>query len=83
MREIIRRMGSNCDVLDFWSVHDSFGSHASEIDKLREIVISSFHELYKESNVNWLGKKISEHWSDMSVEDFNPEKILKSEYMIS
>lgn len=83
MREIIRRMGSNCDVLDFWSVHDSFGSHASEIDKLREIVISSFHELYKESNVNSLGKKISEHWSDMSVEDFNPEKILKSEYMIS
>jgi DNA-directed RNA polymerase len=84
MREIIRRMGSENDELDFWAVHDSFGTHASEIDKLREIVTSSFHKFYQCSNINSLGGEISEnYWSEVKLGDFDIEEILKSEYMIS
>ena len=87
MREIIRRMGSDNYEIDFWAVHDSFGTHACEIDKLREIVVSSFHEFYKQSHINSLGKKISKNWNDAQLGNLvyqkDSEKIMKSEYMIS
>ena len=84
MRETIRRMGSDNDELDFWAVHDSFGAHACEIDKLKEIVTSSFQEFYKDYDVNSLGEEISkEYWSKVKPGDFEIEEILKSEYMIS
>ena len=84
MREIIRRMGSDNDKLDFWAVHDSFGTHACEIDKLKEIVTRSFQEFYKDYHINSLGKEISkEFWSEVKLGDFDIEEILKSEYMIS
>ena len=34
---IYQRMGSDDNKLDFWAVHDSFGTHASDVDKLREV----------------------------------------------
>ena len=45
MRESIRRMGSDDNKLDFWAVHDSFGTHASDVDNLKEIVSSSFGKI--------------------------------------
>ena len=84
MREIIRRMGSDNDKLDFWAVHDSFGTHACEIDKLKEIVTRSFQEFYKDYHINSLGKEISKEFSsEVKLGDFDIEEILKSEYMIS
>ena len=83
MRESIRRMSSDDNKLDFWAVHDSFGTHASDVDKLREVVISSFHELYLNRDINTIGNKISKNWSEIKLMDFNSDEIKHSQYMIS
>ena len=83
MRESIRRMGSDDNKLDFWAVHDSFGTHASDVDKLREVVISSFHEFYLNREINSIGAEISENWSEIKLMDFNSDEIKHSQYMIS
>jgi len=83
MRESIRRMGSDDNKLDFWAVHDSFGTHASDVDKLREVVISSFHEFYLNRDINSIGAEISENWSEIKLMDFNSDEIKHSQYMIS
>ena len=83
MRESIRRMGSDDNKLDFWAVHDSFGTHASDVDKLREVVISSFHEFYLNRDLNSIGADISKNWSKIKLMDFNSDEIKHSQYMIS
>ncbi len=47
---IVNKMADYCQSegkgLDFWPVHDSFGTHAADIDRLRKVTLESFKELH-------------------------------------
>ena len=53
MRTTINRMSEGYGDLSFWAVHDSFGTHPSRVDKLREVVISSFWDLHRGRDIDW------------------------------
>ena len=87
----MRAMMSEDDHLSFWAVHDAFGTHARDIDLMREVVKSSFFDMHRAMNLNdwtaemkWVGKKkigkvaIGSLWKD-------PEKSGKTagDYLIS
>lgn len=82
MREIIRRM-QNGGNIDFWAVHDSFGSHPSRIDALRSIVKKSFNEMYQDRDINtWMKGMGLADWETTDIGTLKIEDVLKSEYMI-
>ena len=94
MRTSINRMRavmSEDDHLSFWAVHDAFGTHACDIDLMREVVKSAFFDMHQGRSLNdwtaemkWVGKKktsrvkIGSLWKD-------PEKSGKTagDYLIS
>ena len=82
---------SEGDHLSFWAVHDAFGTHACDIDLMREIVKSAFFDMHQGRSLNdwtaemkWVGKKktsrvkIGSLWKD-------PEKSGKTagDYLIT
>jgi DNA-directed RNA polymerase len=41
--------------LSFWAVHDSFGTHARDIERLRGVVLGAFKEMHLGCDLNlWL-----------------------------
>ena len=81
MRSSINRMKSvtseGGDDLSFWAVHDAFGTHACDIELMREIVKDCFFEMHQSRNLNdwtaemkWVGKektskvRIGSLWKD-------------------
>ena len=81
MRSSINRMNSvmseKGDELSFWAVHDAFGTHACDIELMREIVKDCFYEMHQSRNLNdwtaemkWVGKektskvRIGSLWKD-------------------
>ncbi len=81
MRSSINRMKSvmseKDEVLSFWAVHDAFGTHACDIERMREIVKDCFYEMHQSRNLNdwtaemkWVGKektskvRIGSLWKD-------------------
>ena len=87
----MRAMMSEDDHLSFWAVHDAFGTHACDIDLMREIVKSTFFDMHQGRSLNdwtadmkWVGKektgriKIGSLWKD-------PEKSGRTagDYLIS
>tara|TARA_B100000287_G_scaffold93314_1_gene85478 strand:- start:1150 stop:5349 length:4200 start_codon:yes stop_codon:yes gene_type:complete len=65
MRRVINRLDQEIGNLGFWSVHDAFGTHACDVEKLREVVMSEFHGVHSElmsvfeekEGWEWVGKK--------------------------
>ena len=53
MRTVINRMSEESENLGFWAVHDSFGTHAVSIEKMRKAVIESFWEMHEGRDINW------------------------------
>ena len=57
-------MSEKGEELSFWAVHDAFGTHACDIEVMREIVKESFFEMHQSRNLNdwtdemkWVGKE--------------------------
>lgn len=51
MAMVVNKMSTYCEGeqkgFDFWAVHDSFGTHAADIDTLRKITLETFKELHE------------------------------------
>ena len=61
MKSVMREKGED---LSFWAVHDAFGTHACDIELMREIVKEIFFEMHQSRNLNdwtaemkWVGKE--------------------------
>ena len=56
MRTVINTMRSRKDILGFWAVHDSFGTHAADMEELRDVVIKTFWEMHEGRDLDrWMG----------------------------
>ena len=73
MRNVINSMAKK-GIDSFWSVHDSFGTHAADIGKMREIINKEFVELHKGRNINWWCEQMYSGW-DSSDDDWDWEKL--------
>ena len=81
-------------IKDFWAVHDSFGTHASNIDKLIQIVNKEFRNLHKddfnkiESRISAeigkekIGKARRESAEDKAKDKFEIDDVKNSKYLI-
>jgi len=70
MRSVIREYAEfqsiNASNISFWAVHDAFGTHACDIEILREVVMRTFNSLHGSNtlsfwldNLQWVGKDSS------------------------
>jgi hypothetical protein len=85
MRSVINEMHAEIPNLSFWSVHDAFGTHACEMQKLIDITKEEFYEIHKDRDINWWLKHMRGENApqiDINDEDWNSELIRDSEYMI-
>ena len=68
MRTVINRLNKEIDKkgshLSFWAVHDAFGTHPCDVERMRKVVIKSFFDMHKERDLNdwtshmkWIGRK--------------------------
>ena len=71
MREAILKLKAK-NIKDFWAVHDCFGTHACDIEKMRTVVKDSFRQLHEDRDFgDWL---IELHPHGFNIE----QKILKT-----
>jgi len=55
MRSVVNTMNESGGDLSFWAVHDSFGTHSSEVEDLIETVIGTFWEMHQGRDMDkWL-----------------------------
>ena len=85
MRNVINSMAKE-GIDSFWSVHDSFGTHAADIGKMREIINKEFVELHKGRNINWWCEQMYSGW-DSSDDDWDWDRldldeVLESEFLV-
>jgi len=85
MRNVINSMADD-GIDSFWSVHDSFGTHAADIGKMREIINDEFVKLHKGKNINWWCEQMYPEW-DSSDDEWGWEKldlddVLESEFLV-
>ena len=66
IREYARSQSKNESNVYFWAVHDAFGTHACDIEGLREIILRTFEGLHGDrdlsfwlENIQWVGKERS------------------------
>jgi hypothetical protein len=68
-------------IMDLWSVHDSFGTHAGDFEELRKIVIEEFYEVHKESSIDdWCQKMLSDF--QMDEEEAKIEQTFKEKNLL-
>ena len=82
MRRVINRLRTILPNLSFWPVHDAFGTHACDVEIMREVVREEFHDLHEEIHEwviseTWIGKKATNR------EELELSEILESGYLIS
>ena len=72
---------------DFGAVHDSFSTHASDVDKLLDTTKQVFIKMYdKENFFNIIRKKITNYKDDVKqpkLGDLNIQEVNESEYFFS
>ena len=61
MQLIITKFYKKGEREDFWAVHDCFGTHASDVEKLRKIIKDTFIELYNDLNLKTFIEQIIEN----------------------
>ena len=84
IRSVIRRMSEPEGLLDFWAVHDSFGTHPSRVDEMVDAVRECFYEMYFEMDINaWMKKMAPDQFEPVETGDLDPQEFLASEYMIN
>ena len=84
IRSVIRRMSEPEGLLDFWAVHDSFGTHPSRVDEMVDTVRKCFYEMYSEMDINaWMKRMAPGQFEPVETGDLDPQEFLASEYMIN
>jgi len=84
IRSVIRRMSEPDGRLDFWAVHDAFGTHPSRVDEMVRVVRETFHEMYLQRDINtWLEEMAPGQSTPVDTGDLDPDELMKSEYMIN
>ena len=82
MRNVINSMAKS-GIESFWSVHDSFGTHAADIGKMREIIKTEFVNLHEGKNINWWCKHM---YLESNQEDIdgtlNLDDVLESQFLV-
>ena len=88
MRNTINSM-SEKGIKDFWSIHDSFGTHACNVELMKETVIEEFVHLHRGRNIEYWCNHMLENWGeirdpklDIPSNDLDYESVSKSEFMI-
>jgi len=85
MRNVINSMAED-GIDSFWSVHDSFGTHAADIDKMRRIINEEFVEIHKIGNINWWCKQMYPEWEssddDWDWDKLDLDEVLESEFLV-
>ena len=88
MRNTINSM-SEKGIKDFWSIHDSFGTHACNVELMKETVIEEFVNLHKGRNIEYWCNHMLENWEEirdpkleLPSNDLDYESVSKSEFMI-
>ena len=55
MRATITHLNNKIEDLSFWAIHDAFGTHACDIDKLMESVSEEFAKIHHKKNLqDWV-----------------------------
>ena len=84
IRSVITRMSEPEGRLDFWAVHDSFGTHPSRVDEMVGAVRECFHEMYSDMDINaWMEVMVPDQFEPVKTGDLDPQEFLASEYMIN
>jgi len=97
MRKTITHLNNEVEDLSFWAIHDAFGTHACDIDKLMESVSEEFANIHREKNLQYWVKNMvrnTEHLNinlckaslDKAKENktvLDSEKLRKSTYLIA
>ena len=88
MRNTINSM-SGKGIKDFWSVHDSFGTHACNVELMKETVIEEFVNLHRGRNIEYWCNHMLDNWEEirdpkleLPSNDLDYESVSKSEFMI-
>lgn len=85
MEQVILKL-KNSGIKDFWAVHDSFGTHACNIDKLIQIVNEEFRNLHKDDFSKIVsmtsGEMNKETNPDNQLDGFEIEDVKNSKYLI-
>ena len=85
MRSIINEMDDKIENLSFLSVHDAFGTHACDMQKLIDTARDTFYNMHKDRDINWWLKQMrgkNAPQMEIDLSDWDSEKILNSKYMI-
>ncbi len=84
IRSVIRRMSEADGRLDFWAVHDAFGTHPSRVDEMVMVVRETFHDMYIQRDINtWLEEMAPGQSTPVETGDLDSDELMKSEYMIN
>ena len=85
MREVINAMAEK-QIESIWAVHDSFGTHAADIENMREIIKEEFYNIHQGKSINWWCKQMNPNWKeDESINDwekFEIKDVLESEFIV-
>ena len=76
-------------IKDFWSVHDSFGTHACNVELMRKTVIEEFVNLHRGRNIEYWCNHMLDNWEEirdpeleLPSNDLDYHSVSKSEFMI-
>ena len=76
-------------IKDFWSVHDSFGTHACNVELMKKTVIEEFVNLHRGRNIEYWCNHMLDNWEEirdpeleLPSNDLDYHSVSKSEFMI-
>ena len=88
MRNSVNSMARE-GIKDFWSVHDSFGTHACNIETMKKIVGKEFAKLHKDRDIEYWCRHMLEEWDIIRdtelmipIDDIDFDKVAESEFII-
>jgi hypothetical protein len=97
MRATITHLNNKIEDLSFWAIHDAFGTHACDIDKLMESVSEQFAKIHQGKNLqSWVKNMVdnTDHLNPnlckasldkarKTKKPLDSEKLRKSTYLIA
>ena len=97
MRATITHLNNKIEDLSFWAIHDAFGTHACDIDKLMESVSEEFANIHQEKNLQYWVKNMVRNTDHLNINlckasldkakenrtVLDSEKLRKSTYLIA
>ena len=97
MRATITHLNNEIEDLSFWAIHDAFGTHACDIDKLMESVSEEFANIHRGKNLQYWVKNMVRNTDHLNINlckasldkakenktVLDSEKLRKSTYLIA